>query len=1019
MRDMAIEIRRLRKAELEWKSNLPPSESGIPTQSHSQHLSRLKKSSDSEGTSDSDEPAPRPQPGITRLPWDEFKDHAAKHTNQLDLSKLSVIEVLADMPMTAVSWVSRASSLTPSFQPPPDGHVTGQGPLPERIRIRSPRITWDLQIITGKALYLWHEGGTPAGLSYLLRLGHSVVTMTRPFRTLVHFKDQIKERVRRLEDSPPPPSPLWRADTAHLRCLTEFIDSEIQPKIDWVDGNDCDKVSFSDLWFLFKPGDEIIQRENCQAYRVILVFSTNHRVPTPRGRFDTKSGYKEDEDEGDEHQLMINCIWIDFDGTHVGPVLGRFVIGHFNGEKAITSLEVYPLRFAEKKTDREQGKTPFRDQLINRGKMFLDLLSMKQMHYSGPTVGDKTEVDSQVFIDFEKAFLSPDGSRWKPPVVALTGTESRPFRDTPCRSPCCLGESMVNDSYLETVRNEAYLASLKTEDASKGQSIALYPGRPQDINTDVAITDDDYVIMSYVAFGFVFHTRKWAQFDLQYLTPVRYPSVATAAVEKGETIPRQLAFDQLVLPDGYKDMVLSLIAQHYRDKASQKGQKSPVDIVRGKGEGLILLLHGAPGVGKTTTAEGVAEMFQKPLLQITCGDLGSTASEVEAALETHFALASRWGCILLLDEADVFLAARTPQDFIRNGMVSVFLRVLEYYTGILFLATNRVGDFDEAFGSRIHISLHYPQLDLSSTLKVFELNLNLIRERFKRRNRELTIDTRAILEHAAEYWTKNEHMRWNGRQIRNACNTALALAEFAAQGGDHTRVVDAGAKISLKLEHIEVVSTAYLGFITYLEDVFDKDADRRAKQMMIRAREYKKSTDKGGTCSRQGSHMGRPPSFSGGVAQVPMMAAHATGQQQGLWPPMSQQHAQSPSPTSSVQSPGYSAAANQMHQFHNHPSHLTAQQPSQPPPGQTYTHYTFGNAQPQGLQPGGAMYQQPHQAYAMAGPIQTQAQGSAQPAGWPATAYPSTSMPTNQAGQVVPAPQQITVPIMEPSQSQP
>ncbi|KAK4174387.1 hypothetical protein QBC36DRAFT_42236 [Triangularia setosa] len=883
-------------------------------------------------------------------------------------------------------------------------------------------------MITGKALYLWHEGGTPAGLAYLLRLGHSVVTMTRPFRTLVHFKDQIKERLKQLEQDLPETKwkRWWKTRLAHIRCLAQFIDTEIQPKIDWVNGNQCEKVSFADLWFLFKPGDEIIHREKRQAYRVISVFSTNHRVPAPRGRFDTNSGYKEDKDQGTQAQVIIDCIWIDFDGEHVGPVARRFLIGHFNGEKAITSLEVYPLRFAESQADREQAKTPFRDQLINRGKMFLGLLSMKQMHYSGPTVGERIEVDSQVLIDFEEAFSTSDGSNWKPTVVSLTGTESRPFEDAPCQSACCLGESMVNDAYLESFRNEDYLASLRTEDASKGQSVSLYPGRPQDINVDVAITDDDYVVMSHMAFGFIMHTRKWAQFDLQYLTPVRHPSFTQHDEGKADraagdmteqSMPRQLAFDQLVLPDGYKDMVLSLISQHYRDKASQTGRKGQVDIIRGKGEGLIILLHGAPGVGKTTTAEGVAEMFQKPLLQITCGDLGNTASEVETALESHFALASRWGCILLLDEADVFLAARTPQDFVRNGMVSVFLRVLEYYTGILFLATNRIGDFDEAFGSRIHISLHYPQLDLSSTLKVFELNLDLIRDRFKRRMRELSIDTRAILEHAADYWTKNENMRWNGRQIRNACNTALALAEFSAQGGDHTRVVDADAKISLKLEHLEVVSKAYLGFITYLEDVFDRDADRRAKQMMIRAREYKKATEKGS--GRQPSDLGlgtqRPPSFTGGLAQVPIMSTPATGQ--GLWPPVPQ-HTQNPSTTSSSQSPGYPAAPTLTPAFHNYPSHLASQQQLQPQTGQPYSQYTFATAYPQG-----PAYQQPPQVPTMSGLSQTQAPNPAQPA-WPAPIhsqdqYPYASMPTSPPGQVAPGTQNITIPTTEPPRTQP
>ena len=43
---------------------------------------------------------------------------------------------------------------------------------------------------------------------------------------------------------------------------------------------------------------------------------------------------------------------------------------------------------------------------------------------------------------------------------------------------------------------------------------------------------------------------------------------------------------------------------------------------------------------------------------------------------TNFTLASRWGCILLLDEADVFLAARTPTDTLRNGVVSGALSTL-------------------------------------------------------------------------------------------------------------------------------------------------------------------------------------------------------------------------------------------------------------------------------------------------------------------------------------------------------
>ena len=67
------------------------------------------------------------------------------------------------------------------------------------------------------------------------------------------------------------------------------------------------------------------------------------------------------------------------------------------------------------------------------------------------------------------------------------------------------------------------------------------------------------------------------------------------------------------------------------------------------------------------------------------GDIGETPGQVQNSLQAAFTLAYRWGCVLLLDEADVFLAERNRTDMNRNAVVSVFLRNLEYYNGILFL----------------------------------------------------------------------------------------------------------------------------------------------------------------------------------------------------------------------------------------------------------------------------------------------------------------------------------------------
>lgn len=134
-------------------------------------------------------------------------------------------------------------------------------------------------------------------------------------------------------------------------------------------------------------------------------------------------------------------------------------------------------------------------------------------------------------------------------------------------------------------------------------------------------------------------------------------------------------FEELVINESYKKTILALIQSHSAGPDSlkrriQQGESVSMDIVKGKGRGLVILLHGSPGVGKTSTAETVAAHTKRPLYPITCGDLGMTASDVETALDTHFQLAHKWGCVLLLDEADVFLARRQAGDVKRNALVS-------------------------------------------------------------------------------------------------------------------------------------------------------------------------------------------------------------------------------------------------------------------------------------------------------------------------------------------------------------
>jgi hypothetical protein len=123
------------------------------------------------------------------------------------------------------------------------------------------------------------------------------------------------------------------------------------------------------------------------------------------------------------------------------------------------------------------------------------------------------------------------------------------------------------------------------------------------------------------------------------------------------------------------------------------------------------------------------------LLSITAADLGHELEALEKSLEEYFRCASDWDAIVLLDDADVHLEQRTAHDLKRNSIVSgkveclqddteayhctVFLRALDYFQGILLLTTNRVAHFDEAFMSRIHLSLGNEKRDDSAREQIW------------------------------------------------------------------------------------------------------------------------------------------------------------------------------------------------------------------------------------------------------------------------------------------------------------
>ncbi|KAK8112601.1 hypothetical protein PG984_013127 [Apiospora sp. TS-2023a] len=685
------------------------------------------------------------------------------------------------------------------------------------------------------------------------------------------------------EDDDPNDPTLSEQALRHLRSLRQFMDSEIAVKTAYLQTNECRKVFFSDLWYLFRPGDEVIGRDGKQAYRVIHVSSVRHRKAQP---WDAWRWYnsRDTEEKKKKGPFRITCVYIDFDGSNIGPVSKTIDFKQFDGQMEIISLPVYPIRMHPlRKTEVSDSdwknlelldpENRYRQFLVNRGAKFLAVLGVQPMYYTGPTLGVRDEIESQVVIDFETAFSAEVGKEkeWQPSLEMLIGNyvsqDDDDEFDVLCSADCCKLDAIYDDCYIDDKQRSNYVNSLLPSSGgpSTRPSIAVLPQlltelKDSDSSSGYSITDDELVIMSYRVFGFVLRHRQWdaAELDLTYLTelhahrqPMQGPPNRDGTFEVGDY---KTAFDNLVLEEKQKPMIQALVAQHFRDKVHKAGQASQVDIVKGKGEQPPDTQHTTSLPSDQLTAiaffrgtlansqhysRGSCRAFQQAAvpdymcINIREGDLGTTAKEVEKALDLNFTLANRWDCILLLDEADVFLAQRNKEDFQRNGLVAVFLRVLEYYAGVLFLTTNRVGDFDEAFTSRIHVSLYYPELNCDKTIKVFDINIRMIQERFEEKGRTIVVDD--IKSFAEAHYNANADARWNGRQIRNACQTALALAEFEAQGSSHAAILKPDAVVHLKLSHFEAVQKAYLDFDKYMNNIYGTNSGTRAQEGKVRA----------------------------------------------------------------------------------------------------------------------------------------------------------------------------------------
>ncbi|ORX96837.1 P-loop containing nucleoside triphosphate hydrolase protein [Clohesyomyces aquaticus] len=546
-------------------------------------------------------------------------------------------------------------------------------------------------------------------------------------------------------------------------------------------------IQFKHLWTIFPPGELVISNLFMDAPQAFIVQECSSEI-------------HDESDAGTQKEKQVWMLWCwsyDWNGKTFDRVLVYFKFEEYPGARMINTLHCHPLQYHFVDDASDAKIVQLKEDMIERGKLYRDYavrdVGAQMFDYTGSAISHgsgfqrlkngQNQSDRDNFIEFMF------GRRRGRPPPSKSG-EVRQIT----------GRVMVDfDSYIQHAPNVGQrppmgkaMYSARSEECRCGACtnnqllIANQRRNFDDFTADKPFADDEqYLLCPPRVLGYHLGTRTWLELNVNTIKSISQPA-------------SNRAFTKLQLLERDKDLIQALVQSHTSGTGKEPMME---DIVSGKGKGLVILLHGPPGVGKTLTAESVAEMAGKPLFAVSPSDIGLEPADVEHNLESLFELAARWRAVLLFDEADVFLESRSAHtsDLTRNALVSVLLRVLEYYSGILILTTNRITQFDIAVQSRVNLGIRYTDLSIEQKQKIFEQFLADVKE-------DLVEERQEILK-----WFKKDPdaIEWfdtmNGRQVRNVLFSAASLALKDGQ--------------CLKLRHIKTMARSTAKFQDSLRSI--------------------------------------------------------------------------------------------------------------------------------------------------------------------------------------------------------
>ena len=265
--------------------------------------------------------------------------------------------------------------------------------------------------------------------------------------------------------------------------------------------------------------------------------------------------------------------------------------------------------------------------------------------------------------------------------------------------------------------------------------------------------------------------------------------------------------DLLEIDARTKDRLKAMLEEHFGFRSRHK------QTVVTNARGLVIMIRGPHGVGKSVTVERISTCARQPALYVSASSLGDRPDAMKQSLRYYLHVGKDLGLVLVIADAHIFLMQDLYPDSLWGRFASVLIDFLERYEGVVILLSSETFSIPEAMVSRIHVLITLPTISSRNVLRIWETFLLHHQE-----GTRVSVSD-AEKEKIREFLTVHEYERattFTGRQIRDTFMSAISRAEIKSvdPGTDSDQ-----ASPALTLEHIQEAFAEQVDFNRYMREV--------------------------------------------------------------------------------------------------------------------------------------------------------------------------------------------------------